>query len=120
MFVSGDSFPSQIRLVYLEKSRPLPANKKILLDAWRKMLGDNAPTSGVFATEVLFREGTQTHWIAVQKPLLDSLHKEVKNGQTVNAYVIWIGAIRVTRPWEWLFAMNEFEATEPLADNAAQ
>jgi hypothetical protein len=118
-FLTADSFPSHINLVFLEESRPLPATKKILMDAWRRMLGEKAPPAGLFVTEVLFREGTKTHWIAVQQPLLDSLHKEVKNGQTVNAYIIWIGAIRVSKTWEWLFAMNEFEASQPGANNSA-
>jgi hypothetical protein len=38
--------------------------------------------------------------MAVQQPLLDALPKEVKKGQAVNAYVIWIGAINVGSRWD--------------------
>ena len=40
--------------------------------------------------------------------LLDPLSKELKEGDVVNAYVIWIGAIRAKPNWEWWFALNEF------------
>ena len=47
----------------------------------------------------------------MQKPLLDALPKELSRGQALDAYVMWIGAIKVGKRWEWLFAMNEFEAS---------
>ena len=110
VLLTGDSFRSRVRLIYLGDSRPLSAKRSKLLDFWRKMLKDQAPPADVFSTEVLFKEGADEHWIVVQKPLLDALPKEVKRGQPVNAYVIWIGAIKVGKQWEWLFAMNEFDA----------
>ena len=54
----------------------------MLLDFWRKMLKEQAPSADEFATEVLFKEGSAEHWIVVQKPLLDPLSKEVRTGQT--------------------------------------
>jgi len=109
ILLTGDSFPSQVKLVYLGESRPLPAKKGVLLDFWRKMLKEQAPPAEVFATEVLFKEGADEHRIAVQQPLLDALPKELKKGQAVNAYLIWMGAIKVGNRWEWLFAMNRFD-----------
>ena len=64
----------------------------------------------VFETESLFNENGSDFWIAVQKPLFDPLAKEVKIGQHFNAYVMWMGAIKVDDHWEWLFAMNEYDA----------
>jgi hypothetical protein len=70
-----------------------------------------ATTLEMFPTEVLFREGADEHWIAVQKPLLAALRKEVKNGQSLDGYVIFMGTIKkVGEQREWLFAMNEFDA----------
>jgi hypothetical protein len=120
MLLTGDNFPSCARLVYLEKSRSMPPNRQILLDAWRRSTKEDAPPPDLFLTEVLFREGTHERWIAVQKPLLAALLKEAKNGQTVTAYVIWVGAIRVDKQWDWLFAMNEFEAGQPGAKSPLQ
>jgi hypothetical protein len=110
LFLSSDSFPSKVKLVYLAESRPLPANKRKLLIAWAKSYQQpKAPE--VFATEALFKEGANEHWIAVQKPLLDALPKEVRKGQEINAYVIFMGGIKKAgEQKEWLFAMNEFDA----------
>lgn len=55
MYVSADSFPSQTKLIYLGQSRPLPAKKTVLLNAWRKMLGEQAPPPQEFSTEVHFK-----------------------------------------------------------------
>ncbi len=111
VLLTADSFPSQTKLMYLVKSRPLPAKKKELLEAWKKMWGDQVPadTLEVFQTEVLFKEGSEEHWIAMQKPLLQPLTKETKQGQVINAYVAWMGAIKVDDHWEWLFVMNAFD-----------
>jgi len=109
--LSGEMFPSKVKLVYLAKSRPLPANKKELLTSWTTSRGRPATTVDLFPTEVLFREGTDEHRIAVQKPLLASLPKEVKRGKSFDGYIIFMGTIKkVGEQKEWLFAMNEFDA----------
>lgn len=113
MLLTGDNFPSQVKLVYMGQKKPISEYRKVLLDAWRKTLGDKAPPDDVFVTEVLFREGRSERWLAVQEPLLEPLTKELKQGETVNAYVIWVGAIKGNQKWEWLFAMNEFVACPP-------
>jgi hypothetical protein len=109
VLLTEDSFPSKVTLVYSGESRPLPVEDGVLLDFWRKMMKDQAPLADEFATEVLFKEGTAERWIVVQKPLLDPPSKEVKNGRTVNGYISGIGAIKVGKQWEWLFAMNGFD-----------
>jgi hypothetical protein len=109
VLLTGDSFQSRVSLVYSGESRPLPVEDAVLLDFWRKMLKEQAPLAEEFATEVLFKEGSTERWIVVQKPLLDPLSKEVRSGQTVTGYVIWVGAIKAGKRWEWLFAMNGFD-----------
>jgi hypothetical protein len=109
MLLTGDSFPSQVALIYLGQSRAIPAPKDVLVDYWRKMFKEDAPPPDAFTTEALFKEGDKEHWIAIQKSLVDVLAKEVKKGQTLKAYVIWVGAIKAGKQWEWLFAMNGFD-----------
>jgi hypothetical protein len=115
MLLTGDNFPSRVRLTYLADSRPMPAEQKVLLNSYRKSMGENAPPEDVFTTQVRFEEDSREYWILVQKPLLDELPKELSKGQTLDAYVMWIGAIKVGKRWEWLFAMNEFEAFQKPA-----
>lgn len=113
LYLSTEEFPSRVKLTYLEKSRPLPPKKKQLLEAWKRMWKEakfpNDPVEQ-FQTEVLFQEGSEEYWIAVQKPLLKPLPEEAKPRQMINAYVIWLGAVKVEDHWEWLIAMNEFQA----------
>lgn len=111
MLLTGDNFPSQVKLTYLGDSRPLPAEQKELLDGWRKGFQKSVPDDA-FTTQVRFAEGSHEYWILVQKPLLDALPKEVPKGQSLKAYVMWVGAIKVENKLEWLFAINEFDANE--------
>jgi hypothetical protein len=109
IFLSAESFPSRVKLVYLGKSRPLEGKHYELLKDWNKMIGIKDDLVSVFGTEMLFREGKKEYWIAVQKPLLDPLPKEVVVGKQFTAYIVWMGAIKDGDHWEWLFAMNEFD-----------
>jgi hypothetical protein len=111
ILLTGDSFPSKVELVYAGESRPVSKPDKMLLSFWRKMLGNNAPPEDAFPKEFLFGEGSEKYWIVAQKPLIDALPKELKVGNVLTAYIVWIGAIKVDEQWEWLFAMNEFESS---------
>jgi hypothetical protein len=112
--ISAKSFPSQIKLGYTGKSRPLAGKRRELVDTWQKTLKGSVPPNLVelFGTEMLFKEGQKEHWILVQKPLVSFLAKEVKPGQIIDTYIIWMGAIKDGDEWEWLFAMNEFDTPE--------
>jgi hypothetical protein len=110
MLLTGDDFASQVKLVYLGKERKVSDVRAVLLNAWRKSFKDTAPPEDEFTTEFLFKEGSEEHWLVVQKSLVDAIPKELKKGAVINAYVIWIGAIKAEADWEWLFAMNEFVA----------
>jgi hypothetical protein len=111
--LTADSFPSRVTLVFLGKSRSLHGKRAVLVDYWGKMLKINDDLVSVFGTEMLFKEGEKEFWIAVQKPLLDFLPKEVAIGKPFTAYIIWMGAIKDGDHWEWLFAMNEFDNPTP-------
>jgi hypothetical protein len=109
ILLSSDSFQSTVTLVFLGKSRPLQGKRAELLEYWKKMLKRSDDLVSIFGTEMLFREGKKEYWIAVQRPLLDPLPKEVAVGKPFTAYIIWMGAIQDGNCWEWLFAMNEFD-----------
>jgi hypothetical protein len=110
ILLTGDNFPSKVTLTYEGKSRPLVGPLRDVLVAWAKSTGRSEDMTQVFATEGLFEENGAHFWIALQKPLVDPLAKEVKAGQHFNAYVMWMGSIKVEDHWEWLFAMNEYDA----------
>jgi hypothetical protein len=109
VFLTADSFPSRVRLEYLGKSRPLVDKRQLLVSFWAKMMKRPEDTVNIFGTEMLFREGDKDLWIAVQRPLVDPLPKEVPLARKFTAYVMWMGAIKSGEHWEWVFAMNEFD-----------
>lgn len=111
VLLTADNFPSKVTLTYVGKSRPLTGKRKELVEAERKSLRYALPENlaDTFGTELLFREGDREYWVAVQKPLLQYLPKEVRVGDSFTAYVIWLGAIKSEGKWEWVFAMNEFD-----------
>ena len=109
--LSADSFPSQVELVYLGKTRRVSGKRMELLRKWEKMAKRPVSVVELFETEVLFRERAVEHWLPVQKPLIPALQKEVKLGETINSYVIFMGGAKQENRWEWIFAMNEFDAS---------
>ena len=109
MLLTGDDFASQVRLTYMGEERPISAGTRRLLEAWRKsFFKNNSPPPDEFKTQVLFKEGSQKYWLVAQNVLVAALPTELKEGDAINAYVIWIGAIKTKKNWEWLFALNEF------------
>jgi hypothetical protein len=108
--LTANSFPSKVCLIFLGKSRPLQGKRQMLVQYWQKMLKISDDLTNVFGTEMLFREGDKEFWIAIQKPLVDPLPREAEIGKSFTAYVIWMGAIKSEGHWEWVFAMNEFDA----------
>jgi len=110
ILLTGDNFPSLVILTYEGKSRPLEGPRQEVLVAWAKTTGRSEYMTKVFETEGLFRENGVDFWVALQKPLVDPLSKEVKVGQHITAYIMWMGTIKVEDHWEWLFAMNEYDA----------
>src|SRR5262245_4921530 len=82
--LSAHSFPSQVKLVYLGKTRQVAGRRMELLRKWEKMSIRTVNVTELFQTEVLFREGKIEHWLPVQKPLIVALGKEVKPGESIN------------------------------------
>jgi len=110
--LTGQWFPSKVKITYLGKSRPVAGKRRDLLVLWRKSFPTVLPAEAedLFSTEMLFQEGHKKCWIVVQKPLLESLRNEVKVGHPLVGYVVWVGAIKIGGHWEWVFAMNGFDA----------
>ena len=119
MLLTGDDFASQVKLVYMGKQRSVAGTTKALVTAWKKTFKDIGLPQDEFNTEFLFKEGSEEHWLAVQNALVDSVQKELQTGDVLNAYVIWMGAIKSKSSWEWLFAMNEFVACPDAKQNCS-
>lgn len=111
--ISGHSFPTRVRVIYLGQRRPLVAERRLLLAGWARGIRGDSSIADAYVNEYLFREGDREHWLAVQKVLEPSMAQELKAGDPVALYVAWFGAHHAGAEITWLFSVNEFEALGP-------
>ena len=91
--VHGELFPSRVKVVYGDVTRPLLDLKDTVIAQWANGFA-GAPEfyTRSYQTEMLFTEGAESYWLAVRK---DVLNREWKKGQTVELCVIKMGNVRV-------------------------
>lgn len=112
--LSGRDFATKARVTYTGRSRPLtsPAGRVIAL--WLRAFGGDVNDAALFQSELLFREDGTDFWLPVQDPLVPHFAEEVRPGDAVTLYVIYIGALRHDGRLLGVFLVNEFEtAPEP-------
>jgi hypothetical protein len=71
-----------------------------------RAVGVRPGVAGLYAEEVLFREGTRELWLPVQAPLPSRIEKELQPGDAADLQVLWAGAWR----GDCVFLVNEVEA----------
>ena len=100
-----DSVRIRVRLEYSGEFRPLSSEAGRHLSIWAGAMGvPNAP--GAFAREVKVVEGGSEYWLPVQDILVEPMQAELKPGDEMEAFVVFIGA-SAGRP---RFLLNEFRA----------
>lgn len=109
-FLFGDSFPSRVKVVYTGKSRALTKERIEVIDGWSKSRKVPKEIVDLFEKEVLFVENSVEHWLPVQKQVLAYFEEELKPGQKVELFVMWIGARKEQDKVDWVFVVNEFQA----------
>jgi hypothetical protein len=109
---------------YAGLSHPTPLAKRRFITSFVFQDGTTEDQSG-FATEMLFREGKTEFWLMVQDGLVPRFTRELRRGDRVELYVVWVGATYPVRGRrEQVFLVNEFRKQEaqrelPLASLAA-
>jgi hypothetical protein len=109
MILTGDTFSSRVRAAYLGESRKVSPAKKQHLDMLVTSFNVDQKVIDQYDTEMLFLEGSEKHWLVVQKRLLPFFDKEVKKGEEITLYVEWVGAKKISGKWEWVFMVHEFQ-----------
>jgi hypothetical protein len=109
VLLTGDTFPSKVRLIYTGESRKISPSTKQHLGLLVKSFGVAPETIAKYETELLFTEGEDRHWLPVVKDLIPFFEKELKKGDEVILYAEWVGAQNVGGAWEWVFIVNEFQ-----------
>jgi hypothetical protein len=105
----GDLLPSRVRVTYKGSTRPLPKDRKDVLQQWtQRFAGSPEHYTVPYKTEMLFTEDGVEHWLAVRKNLIPRLAKELKRGETLDLFVIRLGAVRVGGGWEEVILVESF------------
>lgn len=105
---TADSFPSRVKVVYTGKSRAISKENAEVVSAWAKVRQVDKKIVDLFEREILFTENSVEHWLPIQKQLIPFLEQEVKVGDPVELFVIWIGARKEGKREDWVFLINEF------------
>lgn len=99
---------SQVRVKFMNKSRPFSTDRKETLDLWKKTFGIEDKVFELYENEYLFKECENDYWIPVQKQVAAYFPKELKEGDMVSLFIIRIGGKKINNNWDWLFLTNEF------------
>jgi hypothetical protein len=109
MILTGDTFPSKVRVIYTGESRKISPAKKQHLDMLVKSFNVDQKVIDRYGTELLFKEGEDEHWLPVQADLHAFFQKELNKGEEVILYAEWVGAKKAGGKWEWVFIVQEFQ-----------
>jgi hypothetical protein len=102
------SDPVRATVTYTGQSRPTPLAERRFITSYVFQDGTPEDRSG-FATEMLFREGKAAFWLLVQDGLVLRFKRELRRGDRVELYAVWVGAnypVRGKR--RQVFLVNEF------------
>ncbi len=104
--------PGQSQLVltaYTGEKRSIPKDREKMVRAWLGLIGQPVDVGDLFLTEMKFLEDGKEHWLPVQKPLITYFESEMRPGEMVWLYTVWVGATKS----EFLFVVNEFKKANP-------
>ncbi|MBA2731466.1 MAG: hypothetical protein H0U54_01100 [Acidobacteria bacterium] len=109
MILTGDTFPSKVKVIYTGESRKIASARKQHLDMLVTSFNVDPKVVDLYGMEMLFIEGGDEHWLPVQKRLIPFFEKELKKGEEVILYAEWVGAKKIGGKWEWIFIVQEFQ-----------
>ncbi len=107
---SGDDFPTITTVTYKGDSRALDPVRLELLRRWGLTMMRDSSIAQDFHREYLFQEGRRLLWLPVQDVVASYFVKELKPGQQVRLYVMFLGAYYEGKEITWAFIVNEFTA----------
>ena len=105
------SFPSRVNVTYTGRSRSISPKRKELIKHWLTTyygLERREEYVKLFDTEFLFTETLVEYWLPIQSPLIQPLQEELKKGDEVTLYVVWLGSRKESGKVDWVFLVNEF------------
>jgi hypothetical protein len=109
MILTGDTFPSKVRVIYTGQTRSISPAKKQHLDMLVTSFKVDPKLIARYGTEMLFMEGEDEYWLPVQVSLISFFEKELKKGEELTLYAEWVGAKKIGDTWDWVFIVQEFQ-----------
>ncbi len=110
LIFDADFLYSHVRMKFMNKSRPVSAERKEVMGVWQRTFSLDEKTIASYESEYLFRECNKDYWIAVQKPVASYFPKELKEGDMVTLYLMRATGKRAkgSDVWDWIYLVNEF------------
>ena len=108
-----DEFPSIVKVVFLGKTRKIPASRRSAMEMAVKVMSLNPELLNMFQSELLFTEGKTTYWLPVQEQSVPYYFEELKVGDLVDLYLIILATRKnVDGKIDHIFLVNEFQRVE--------
>ena len=108
--VTGYQFPTLARVTYRGDSRPVDSIRAEVVRRWGLSFLRDSSMAKAFHREYLFQEGQRSLWLPVQDTVASYFTRELKPGQDVTLYVLWLGAYYAGHDITWAFIVTEFKA----------
>ena len=91
--LSAVIFKYRVTAPFSSEVRPLSETKKSAIGWWVKMLKLPESMGDLHLNEIKLTEGENEHWVVMQEPLYPQMKKELKLGQEVDYYIVFIGTV---------------------------
>ncbi len=108
LMIDAKPFYSAVRVKFVGTARPLSAEKKTLIKMWQESLGYDPKVLELLENEYLVRECDKEYWVVVQKQVAAYFPKELKTGDNITLYLMFVGGQKLADKWDFLFIVNEF------------
>jgi len=106
------NYPYRVKVMFMNEYRNISEDKKQLVDFWGKAVQIDDKFIKAFGHEMLFKHGSTLFWFPVQSPLLPDFKKELKKGDEVNLYTMFVGTVWEGDQMQWVFIVNEFRKVQ--------
>ena len=106
--ISAELFTSQSDAVFGGEHRPISDAKKRFVKLWfgtRNLPEENAEK---LAEEYLFTQDGTEYWLPVVAELRPFIEKELKKGDKIRMYFVFLGGYDGKRKIDWVVAVEEF------------
>jgi hypothetical protein len=105
--------PYRVKVSYMDDHRKISDGKKQLISAWGKSTQIEEIFIRMFEQEIIFKYGSKIFWFPIQSALIPDFKMELKKGDEVNLYVMFIGTFWEGNQIQWVFIVNDFEKINP-------